>query len=48
MTIDEYKELMKFHLLLTNEDLTVYKYAAVSENGELYVYIKAPIKGLTM
>jgi len=42
MTLDDYKELMKFHLLLTNEDLSGMNYAAVDSDGSLWVYKNIP------
>lgn len=42
MTIDEYKELMKFNILLSDIDLEGYKYAAVDDDGEVWVYTHMP------
>jgi len=42
MTREEYITLMKFHLLMTSMDLTLFNYAAVDKNGELYIYIDKP------
>jgi len=38
MNLDEYKELMKFHLLLCDENLIGMNYAAVDEGGALHTY----------
>jgi len=46
MTIDDYKELMKFHLLLADEDLNDFTHAAVDSDGSLWVYDGAPAVGI--
>jgi len=42
MNIDEYKELIKFHILFSECNLSEYNYAAVDKNGELWVYNNLP------
>jgi len=42
MTLDDYKELMKFHLLLSDEDISNMNYAAVDRDGLLCVYGSEP------
>jgi len=43
MTTIEYKELMKFHLLLCDYNIDRFNYAAVDSDGNLYVYGLEPI-----
>jgi len=43
MNIEEYKELMKFHILLSEFDLSEYNYAAVDGDGDLYVFCACPV-----
>lgn len=42
MTEDDYKELMKFHIMLSDYDLSDQRYAAVDPDGGLYTYQKRP------
>jgi len=42
MTIDEYKELIKFHILTSSYSID-YKYAAVDMDGDLYLYLIKPV-----
>lgn len=42
MILDNYKELILFHLMFTDEDIHDYSYAAVDGNGDLMVYMREP------
>lgn len=44
MTDDDYKELMLFHIMLSDEDISDYNYAAVDNDGGLFVYGLRPCK----
>lgn len=43
MDIEDYKELMRFHILMCSYDLSEYIYAAVDQSGELAVFTNKPI-----
>lgn len=43
MSIDDYKELMRFHILLCDEDISEHHYAAVDKNGSIWVYAGIPM-----
>jgi len=43
MTLDEYKELIKFHILTSDINLSIYNYAAVDANGKLHSYECEPM-----
>lgn len=42
MSTDEYKELMKFHILLTDINIEGANYAAVDTDGEMNVFEHKP------
>lgn len=42
MTLDEFKQLMFFEILMSGEDVEKYNYAAVDDDGHVYVYIHLP------
>lgn len=43
MTEDDYKELMRFHLLLADADISKMRYAAVDRDGGLHAYAYKPV-----
>ena len=46
MKHSDFKELMKFHILLSDSKIPDdYKYFAADENGELHGYLQKPKKG---
>lgn len=46
MTLDDYKTLMRFHILLCDKDISKYKYASVERNGYMWVYVSPPVFGV--
>lgn len=40
----DYIELMKFHILMCEDDISDFKYAAVNANGNMWLYRKKPHK----
>jgi len=46
MTLDDYKELMKFHLLLSDKDLSVFTHFAVDSDGSMWGYSDEPTVGI--
>lgn len=49
MTDDEYRELMRFHIMLSDDgvDISNYKYAAVDSDGLLCLYATKPFPSKT-
>lgn len=43
MSEDDYKELMRFHLLFCEQNIDTYDYAAVDSDGHLWVYRELPV-----
>lgn len=43
MTLEDYKDLMKFHLFMADFDISEFKYAAVDKDGDLCVFYDRPI-----
>jgi len=41
--LEQYRELIRFHVLTSNEDLTGMTHAAVDEDGGIFVYNKKPL-----
>lgn len=43
MNLDDYKELMKFHIMFCDIDLSDFNYAAVDRDGKLHAYLYKPV-----
>lgn len=43
MTIDDYKELMRFYVLMSDKNLSDYKYAATDLSGHMFGYTDSPV-----
>ena len=42
MTLDDFHELMRFHVMMSDYDLSGYTYAAVDEDKHLFIYKAKP------
>ena len=46
--LEQYRELIKFHVLTCDKDLTRMTHAAADEDGRIFVYNRAPVPNDTV